>query len=355
MHNIEIQKQFEVEQYNNQANLVYLNTIIICALLIGVFWLWIGSVFAAVLQASAMVISSLAMWLNRKRHYYSASLIYLSLIMAISVSEILVFGLRPGFQYFFFNLAGLIMFTNWRPWQKAASIAIETGLLIAVFLVMVGKVPPAQMTEGQTAFFHALNVILNMAGVANSANYYISIATKAHKRISSLAMKDYLTNLLNRTSFDATMDNFAETRQQMKIGMAVLLIDIDHFKSFNDAHGHLCGDELLRQFAVLLAKNSRDEDLTARYGGEEFVIVAFLENQEKMHDLAERLRRDVENNPFRYQDQLLQITCSIGALFIPPSTEIDKNQAIDLADKLLYRAKAEGRNRVVTETYRHEA
>lgn len=352
MQNIEIQKQFEVEQYNNQANLVYLNTIIICALLIGVFWLWIGSVFVAVLQAIAVVISSLAMWLNRKHHYYVASLIYISLITAISVSEILVFGLKPGFQYFFFNLAGLIMFTNWRPWQKAAGVVIETGLLIAVFLVMVGKVPPTQMSDGQAAFFHVLNVILNVAGVANSANYYISIATKAHKRINILAMKDYLTNLLNRTSFDASMEHFAETRNQMKIGMAVLLIDIDHFKNINDSYGHLCGDELLRQFAVLLSKSSRTEDLAARYGGEEFVIVAFLESQDKMHDLAERLRRDVESMLFEYHDLTLQITCSIGALFIPPTAQIDRSQAIDLADKLLYRAKAEGRNRVVTETYR---
>lgn len=352
MQNIEIQKQFEVEQYNNQANLVYLNTIIICTLLFGVFWFWVGSEFIAVLQAIAVVVSVLAMWLNRKQHYYLASLIYISLITAMSVSEILVFGLKPGFQYFFFNMAGLIMFTNWRPWQKAASIAIETGLLITVFIFMVGKVPPTQLTTNQITFFHTLNVILNVAGVANSANYYISIATKAHKRISVIAMKDYLTNLLNRTSFDASMEHFAETRSQLKVSMAVLLIDIDHFKDINDTYGHLCGDELLRQFAMLLARNSRDEDLTARYGGEEFVIVAFLEDQDKMRDLAERLRRDVETMHFDYRGQTIHITCSIGALFIPPTAEIDRKQALDRADKLLYRAKAEGRNRVVTETYR---
>lgn len=351
MLNIEIQKQFEIEQYNNQANLVYLNTIIMCSLLIGVFWFWVGSSFIAILQASAVVVSVLAMWLNRKSHYYLASLIYISLITAMTVSEILVFGLKPGFQYFFFNLAGLIMFTNWRPWQKAASIAVETGLLIAIFFLMAGKSPPTELSGGQTAFFHTMNVVLNVAGVANSANYYISIATKAHKRISIVAMKDYLTNLMNRSSFDASMAHFAETRHQLNLGMAVLLIDIDHFKNINDTHGHLCGDELLRQFGELLAQNSRDADLTARYGGEEFVIVAFLENQEKMLDLAERLRLDVENMAFEYHDLTLNITCSIGALFIPAEAEIDKTQALDLADKLLYRAKTDGRNRVITETY----
>lgn len=349
MENHYLQKQFETDQYHNQANLVYANTIVLCSLLAVVFFFIVDNALIAALQVLAVLVSGLAIWLNRRQRYGTGSLIYITLILAMTVIEVLQFGLQPGFQYYFFNLAGLIMYTNWRTWQKWAGVFVDTGLFLAVFFLTVGRTPPEPLGSTLTGVFHSLNVLLNIAGVANSAHYYITIATKAHKQVSKLAMQDYLTGLMNRTSFDAFWADVFASRQKSGQGLGILLLDIDYFKAVNDTCGHLCGDELLRQFAAILRHHTRAGDCTARYGGEEFVIVVILDRPEQLLDFAERLRRDIAGHVFGYGDKEKKVTTSIGALYVQPSSTLGQNQALEQADKLLYQAKSEGRNRVIFE------
>ncbi|NCA98191.1 MAG: GGDEF domain-containing protein [Clostridia bacterium] len=349
MENRYLHKQFETEQYKNQSNLVYLSTMGMCAILAVIFLFVAGSPVVAALQVVAVLVSGLAIWLNRRQRYGQGSLLFISLISLMSVVEVLQFGLAAGFQYYFFNMAGLIMFTSWKPWQKWLGVLIDTALFVAVYFLAYKQIPPVQMSMGMIGFFHTLNVVLNVAGVANSASYYIKIATKAHHQVSNLAMKDYLTGLMNRTSFDDFMKELCSTQQHAAQGLAILMLDLDHFKRINDTCGHLCGDELLRQFAAILKQSIRSGDLAARYGGEEFAVVARMEDPAQAQDLAERLRHDVECMNFKSGGQEKQVTVSIGALFVPPKVHLDQNPVLDRADKLLYQAKAEGRNQVVFE------
>lgn|GEM_PF-744137 len=346
MENRYLQKQFETQQYKNQSNIVYISTVFLCAILASVFFLLVGCPLVAVLQVMAVLVSGLAIWLNRRQRYGLGSLFFISLISGMSVVEVLQFGLTPGFQYYFFNMAGLIMFTNWKPWQKWLGVLLETVMFIFVFFMAFNQTPPVQMSQGMTGFFHTLNVVLNIAGVTNSASYYIMIATNAHRQVSNLAMKDYLTGLMNRTSFDDFMAELASNLQTQGHGLAILMLDLDHFKKINDTCGHLCGDELLRQFAAILKQSIRSGDLAARYGGEEFAVVAQIDDPAQARDLAERLRRDVEEMAFLFGGQARKVTVSIGALFIPSQADIQQHEALDRADKLLYQAKAEGRNQV---------
>jgi two-component system cell cycle response regulator len=163
-----------------------------------------------------------------------------------------------------------------------------------------------------------------------------------------LAVTDQLTGLHNRRYMESQLD--ALVRRAVLGGsdpVALLVIDIDHFKKINDSFGHGVGDEVLREFAVRLASNVRAIDLPVRFGGEEFVVVMPETEIADAHRIAERIRLHVAGSPFRVLDgeELLTVTISIGvAASVPEDTPL---KLIKRADEAMYEAKANGRNRVI--------
>ena len=129
---------------------------------------------------------------------------------------------------------------------------------------------------------------------------------------------------------------------------AVLIVDIDFFKAINDGHGHDAGDDVLREFAIRIRKSIRNIDLACRYGGEEFVIVMPETDMAVATMVAERLRRRIATEPFPIQQgaRTLDVTISIGIASLN-SSEDTPAQMLKRADQALYRAKRDGRNRVV--------
>ena len=125
------------------------------------------------------------------------------------------------------------------------------------------------------------------------------------------------------------------------------MLDIDYFKSINDTHGHDAGDEVLREFALRIRKSIRGIDLACRYGGEEFVVVMPETDVGVATMVAERLRRRIESEPFAIQQgaRAVQVTISIGIAGVTDGESAAS--AIKRADQALYRAKRDGRNRVV--------
>jgi diguanylate cyclase (GGDEF)-like protein len=156
------------------------------------------------------------------------------------------------------------------------------------------------------------------------------------------ADRDGLTGISNRRHFDRfLLESVASARaRQSCLGLA--LMDVDHFKQFNDANGHQAGDEMLRQVATCLSSNVRGDTLAARYGGEEFAIVAPDCNAQKLRELAERLRTCIE-------DSLSGVTVSIGLASLEPGAAGDADSLVAAADAALYKAKQSGRNQVVEE------
>jgi two-component system cell cycle response regulator len=130
--------------------------------------------------------------------------------------------------------------------------------------------------------------------------------------------------------------------------VALLVIDIDHFKKINDGFGHDVGDEVLREFAVRLASNVRGMDLPVRYGGEEFVIVMPDTNLTAARRIAERIRLHVAGSPFRVMNgrELLNVTISIGVAASLPGEERPYT-LLKRADEAVYEAKTTGRNKVI--------
>jgi two-component system cell cycle response regulator len=163
-----------------------------------------------------------------------------------------------------------------------------------------------------------------------------------------MAIKDQLTGLHNRRYMSRHLSTLISSAETSGKPVAFLIIDIDHFKSVNDNHGHDVGDEVLREFADRIAANIRGIDLACRYGGEEFVIVMPDTDMEFAHAIAERLRKSVESTPFNIsrEPHNLKVTISIGIAGLEQTGD-SAEALLHRADQALYRAKREGRNRVV--------
>ncbi len=175
-----------------------------------------------------------------------------------------------------------------------------------------------------------------------------SVEARYHEEVYQLATHDALTELYNRRHFVELVDK--EIARSVRHGrpLVMCIIDVDLFKPINDQHGHIAGDGVLRQLAALLRGFVRGEDIAARIGGEEFAVVLPESSIDAAVAFAERLREAVAAAPFLIAGQSHQITVSIGLAGLAPARS-ERSALMQAADVALYRAKAEGRNRVCIE------
>jgi diguanylate cyclase (GGDEF)-like protein len=165
--------------------------------------------------------------------------------------------------------------------------------------------------------------------------------------LAALASIDPLTGLANRRQLDAYLERLLADGRRATDTLSLLMIDIDHFKRFNDRCGHAAGDRALQAVAKGLRQTvSRNQDFAARYGGEEFVIVLTGIDRLGALDVAERLRTRVEGMLIAHENGAQRLTISVGIVSIRGRDALDPAALLLEADRALYRAKALGRNRV---------
>lgn len=187
----------------------------------------------------------------------------------------------------------------------------------------------------------AHNLVLDIHG--KSVADVGRIITKMNQEM----VKDSLTNTYNRRYIDERLlvDIFNASNQNLSI--SVIMADLDHFKKVNDTYGHLAGDHVLKEFARIAKKYiRRNSDWIARYGGEEFLIVLVDADEDAAYQVAEKVRRSVEQARIQYKDKNIQITASFGTYTLK-SPKMTYEQLIDHADKNLYMAKNSGRNKTI--------
>ncbi len=173
--------------------------------------------------------------------------------------------------------------------------------------------------------------------------------TRAHERLQALSRIDGLTGLYNRRHFQEYLHQVWERAQYDESHLSILLVDMDHFKKYNDRYGHLAGDECLRQVAqVLQAHLRRPEELVARYGGEEFMAVLPHTDAQYAQGVAERIRHAVEMLSMRHESSstALVVTVSIGVASCKADVLLKDTAILSAVDNALYQAKREGRNRI---------
>lgn len=167
-------------------------------------------------------------------------------------------------------------------------------------------------------------------------------------RLEQLAQTDPLTQLLNRRALTERITAEMERALRYDSTMALLMIDLDHFKRVNDTYGHLVGDDVLRDVGQLLSDTIRTSDIVARYGGEEFLVLLPETDDAGAESFAERIREAIDHHPFASDSvpEPLRLTASVGVAVYPAARIESVEDLFARADAALYRAKADGRNKV---------
>ncbi len=168
-----------------------------------------------------------------------------------------------------------------------------------------------------------------------------------YKQVEDLAVKDALTQVLNRRAFSGILEREFRRANRYNIPLALMVIDLDHFKKVNDTYGHLVGDQVLREMAEGFKSSLRNVDVLIRYGGEEFVVILPGTNLREGLIVANRIKNRVEHTIFNAEKVPIRMTVSIGVSHYP-SLKISSPEALfNQADQALYTAKKNGRNRIM--------
>ncbi|SKA12076.1 GGDEF domain-containing protein [Novilysobacter spongiicola] len=231
------------------------------------------------------------------------------------------------------------------PWRQALGSNL---IALAMFVVLVPLVQPDRMIlTYQLSYMLLANVLGAWGGYALEHRARASFLTAG--LLSELAERDGLTGIHNRRSFNDHLERVWKqaAREGGNVGLA--LIDVDHFKQFNDRHGHGEGDAALRAVAdVLGAHANRPLDLAARYGGEEFALIWYDPQPDQLHAMGERVRRDIAALELHAADARIDpITVSAGVAVLRPRDIPRHTDLLRAADIALYQAKHGGRDRVV--------
>jgi two-component system, cell cycle response regulator len=216
-------------------------------------------------------------------------------------------------------------------------------LQAGVFLLRRGP-DEASLDEQDVAFADA---VVKAAVSSIQRAHLLEMARAENARLAALAQTDPLTGLLNRRALTERLVSELDRERRYGHSVAVLMLDLDHFKTVNDTRGHLIGDEVLKDTADILRAAVRSADFVARYGGEEFVLVLPETSLEGAVVFAERLRERIANTEFRGGSGVtLSVSVSIGVSLFPGPRITSVDDLLSAADAALYRAKADGRNRV---------
>jgi len=176
-------------------------------------------------------------------------------------------------------------------------------------------------------------------------NYLDALENTFNEELYNSANRDFLTTLYNKKYFlDRLSIEFSFSRRH-KTALSLVIFDIDHFKKINDKHGHVAGDLILRDMSLKVKSQKREEDLLARFGGEEFMLILRDTSAEKAILIAEHMRESIKKHKFKFEKKNISVTVSIGIAVLEDNNFNNIQDFIKAADKELYKAKKQGRNR----------
>jgi len=221
-------------------------------------------------------------------------------------------------------------------------LSTKTKSLIASPLIVNGDVIGVMeaINKIDTSSFNDfdLQIFETLANHAASAIY--------NAKLYEMAITDGMTKLFIHRYFQNRLEEEFKRAERYKRDLSLIMIDLDHFKNFNDKYGHLLGDEVLIQTAEIIRNNCRASDIPSRYGGEEFAIILPETDMEDAITFAERIREKVEKLEIIYQDKIIHYTLSAGVSSYKNNKPEDAINLLGMADIALYVSKEKGRNRV---------
>jgi diguanylate cyclase (GGDEF)-like protein len=230
------------------------------------------------------------------------------------------------------------------------NIAISIAALLVAGHLVIGSLLGLPLGE----LFYMTAILGTVAVIGGISTYNLEHAVRTNfletRLLNELAERDGLTGLYNRRIFDDFIRRLWRQSQREEAAIAIIFVDIDYFKIYNDLYGHQAGDDCLKKVANTIARSAkRPFDFCARYGGEEFVLVLYGPPDDYARDLPEQIRCDVMELGIRHEGSAVSdsVTVSVGVALARPGGGRSLTGAIQTADEAMYQAKQEGRNRVV--------
>ena len=351
----------EEEFLSQYAQTSVLRSRLLLVLALGVTFISIGMAFSEQEEHPAIYIFDflfmlpalgLSLWVSTKpdRHRIYQFLLAISAILTgMWATSIVMRASLEGMPYYFALLVTW-MFVVWfilgLPFRHAAITSfIITGLYIFGGISW-------DFSFNEITFTIAMLLFVNGVGIIGC--YQLEHARRRSfldsRILGQLAKRDGLTGLYNRRSYDQYVERIWRQSRREEVQLTLILVDIDHFKAFNDRYGHQAGDDALKAVATVIALSAqRPLDFSARYGGEEFALILYGPDDDFGRERAEQLRHSVRNLkiPHVNSDTDQYLTVSVGVALIMPGSARSMIGAIQMADEALYQAKEEGRNRVI--------
>ncbi|MCC7495362.1 MAG: GGDEF domain-containing protein [Fimbriimonadaceae bacterium] len=320
-------------------------------------WVALGCVFGGVLYSAVLFVVT-------TQHSYTTWLTYISVGVDITLISGALAGLATAGEPMFavnnpmavpvyllcLALAGLRY--NPRVTVYATFLAVGQYSLVVAYSYRVGDLlNVANPTVYQQMLNHGrfdLVWQLTRLVLLGSGGVIATFSTRRARELRTASILDSLTQTFNRGFFDERYRHEFERARRYDRPLAAALLDVDWFKQYNDRHGHLNGDQVLREVADVLRFGVRSTDTVARYGGEEFVVLLPETSKEQAMALVERLRQQIEAHSFLFEDTqpggLLTVSAGVAAFPDDAKTPL---ALFDHADQALYQAKRAGRNQVL--------
>jgi diguanylate cyclase (GGDEF)-like protein len=303
-----------------------------------------------ILAIIPMLLIGLASSFSPQRHRIHAPLTIATMtLMGLCLAAIQIIALLAGLSMLTPSLTLSIIFIYFMSGLTFYH-AVAANVIVMLVYLAAGT---ALVLPGREFSYSAMAIV--------AANLFCASVTYMHEKTSRLRFleacllremvaRDGLTGIQNRRMFDQHIARVWQQAVREEERVAVLLVDVDCFKDYNDRYGHQAGDECLRAVAASLSQCARRPlDFVARYGGEEFAIVLYEASREYIAEVLTRIQRSIAelNIPHEASKVASRLTVSIGAAFILPAANRTVEGLIQLADEALYCAKEEGRNRVI--------
>ncbi|GGY60718.1 GGDEF domain-containing protein [Marinobacter zhanjiangensis] len=258
----------------------------------------------------------------------------------------LALGAASGFHYLLLALVPLVYIDpRGHSLTRLVGLLVLTGLFAGLELISILHDPWFPLAEKTLTWLRVGNGILCFAALGTLINVYARTSRQSERDLRNMAATDLLTGLRNRRSLTDEARLLAAERQSEARQLAVILVDLDHFKQLNDRYGHAFGDQVLADTARLMNRTMRPSDSVARWGGEEFLILLTDADLDRAICVAERVRESIAAQTFRSDEgQTLSITATLGVTEWRGNEEFEAS--VSRADDALYLGKKNGRDRV---------
>lgn len=347
-----IEREF-IDQYLGQ-NIKYMRPVILCLGLL--YFLFIIpdyfiikniETFAAILVNRAVfLLSAIIVYFALKKVKNYTSLTYW--ITVYEVGAVVLFMViyahyeSPNFLIQAFGVMIIILGISQVPNKWVNMLAAYSAISIAFIVLTPSYIRDIRISEYYAGIVYISLVLLITSMASFKSNYYNRKQYIYREELLLLSNTDPLTGIFNRAKLNEELENLIDYSKRYKTPFSFIILDIDNFKYINDTYGHMAGDEVIKDTVNTISGSIRKTDVFARWGGEEFVLLLPNTDRYQSIELTERLKQIIEDNRL---EQVGDITCSFGLATFEESDSADT--LMSRADKFLYVAKREGKNRIV--------